>query len=303
MAGKPRHWGAILNRVLIYFFAFLVAVIFLAPFGWMVIASLQKEADLLAVPPHIIPKDPTLITYQKLLRGERLENEKHAEGVRTYSVPREAKLFPKALSNSFIVSASTTILCLIVGSLSAYSMARLNFTGGKVLLLVILATRMIPGLTLIIPFFLLGKTLGLLDSKIALIIVYSTFTLPYTIWILKAFFETIPPDLEDAARVDGCTRFQAFWRIILPVAQSGLVGAAIFIFMLAWNEFFFALILTNTESAFTVPVISGMFATELDIDYSLMITSGVLAVIPPVLFTFVFQRFIITGLTAGSVKG
>ena len=303
MPGKPRSLNKLLNRGIIYVCAIIVALAFLAPFGWLVIASLQKEADLLSVPPHIIPKDPTLITYQKLLRGQRLEADMQAEGVRTYSVPREAKLFPTALGNSFIVSASTTILCLIVGSLSAYSMARLNFKGGSILLLVILATRMVPGLTLVIPFFLLGKSLGLLDSKIALIIVYSTFTLPYTIWILKAFFETIPPDIEDAARIDGCTRFQAFWRIILPVAQSGLVGAAIFIFMLAWNEFFFALILTNTESAFTVPVISGMFATELDIDYSLMLTSGVLAVIPPVLFTFIFQRFIITGLAAGSVKG
>ena len=294
-----RFWSQVLKYVL----AVLVLFVFAAPFGWLILASIQVESELLSVPPKLVPEDPTLITYEKLLRGERLENESTEASVRTYSVPREAKLFPVAVFNSLVVSVSTMLICLVVGSLSAYSMARLHFRGSRTVLLTIVATRMIPALTLVIPFFLLANSLSMLDRKITLVIVYTTFTLPYTIWVLKSFFETIPPDLEDSARVDGCTRIQALYRVILPVSQSGLVGAGIFVLMLAWNEFFYALTLTNSEDAFTVPVVSGMFATELDIDYSLMITSGVLAVVPPVLITLVFQRFILKGLTAGSLKG
>jgi len=289
--------------LVVYFFAIIIGLFFLSPIAWLISASLQKETDLLSVPPSFIPREPSFDSYEKLLAGKNFETKAKEAGVRSYSIPNEAKLYPGSLRNSFIISTSTTLICLFIGSLTAYTITRLNFKLRNVLFFGILGTRMIPAIALIIPFFLLAKKLGMIDSKIWLIIVYCSFTLPYVTWMLRSFFDSIPRDLEEAARIDGCSRVGTIWRIIYPMILPGLVAAGIFAFMQTWNEFFYALIMTNTGNAFTVPVISGMFATELDIDYTLMITSGVLTIIPPLVFTFVFQRFIVGGLTAGSVKG
>ena len=289
---------------MVYVFALVTALLFLSPVVWLVSASLQKERDLLVIPPRFIPEDLSTEAYLKLLAADYYENTKATdEGVRSYSVPNQAKLYPGALLNSFVVSASTTLICLLIGSLTAYTITRLKFKGRTTLFFGILACRMVPALALVIPFFMLARTLGLIDRKIWLIVVYCSFALPYVIWMLKGFFDAVPRELEESARIDGCSRVGTIWRIIYPIILPGLVAAGIFAFMQTWNEFFYALIMTDTGRAFTVPVISGMFASELDIDYTLMITSGVLTMLPPIIFTFVFQRFIISGLTAGSVKG
>ena len=292
------------RNLMVYFFALVTAFLFVSPVIWLVSASLQKESDLLAVPPRFIPENPSGESYLKLLASEYYEKTKASDsGVRSYSVPNQAKLYPGALLNSFVVSASTTLICLLIGSMTAYSITRLQFRGRSTIFFGILASRMVPSLALVIPFFMIARTLGMIDRKIWLILVYSSFTLPYVVWMLKGFFEAVPRDLEEAARIDGCSRVSTIWRIIYPMIVPGLVAAGIFAFMQTWNEFFYALIMTDSGRAFTVPVISGMFASELDIDYTLMITSGVLTMIPPIVFTFVFQRFILSGLTAGAVKG
>jgi len=292
-----------MKKIYIYVFAVIVFFIFTAPLLWLIICSLQNDANLLSVPPNILPKDPTLINYYQLLLGRNPEGITDEIGIKSYSVPREAKIFPQAILNSFIVGIGTTLLCLASGTFSAYALARLKFIGSRKYLFLVLATRMIPGLTLAIPFFLIAKSYGLIDKKITLIIINASFTLPYTIWLLKGFFEAIPRDIEDAARVDGCTKFQTIYKIILPLSKPGLVGTGIFAFMLSWNEFFYALLLTNTEKSFTIPIVLSMFGTELDINYSLMITAGVVAIIPPILFTLIFQKYIVEGITAGSIKG
>ena len=292
------------RTLMVYFFALVTAFFFVSPVIWLVSASLQKESDLLAVPPRFIPENPSAESYLKLLASEYYEKTKASDsGVRSYSVPNQAKLYPGALLNSFVVSASTTLICLLIGSMTAYSITRLKFRGRSTIFFGILASRMVPSLALVIPFFMIARSLGMIDRKIWLILVYSSFTLPYVVWMLKGFFDAVPRDLEEAARIDGCSRVSTIWRIIYPMIVPGLVAAGIFAFMQTWNEFFYALIMTDSGRAFTVPVISGMFASELDIDYTLMITSGVLSMIPPIVFTFVFQRFILSGLTAGAVKG
>ena len=289
---------------MVYFFALVTAFLFVSPVIWLVSASLQIESDLLSVPPRFIPENPSGESYLKLLASEYYEQTKASDsGVRSYSVPNQAKLYPGALLNSFVVSTSTTLICLLIGSMTAYSITRLKFRGRSTIFFGILASRMVPSLALVIPFFMIARTLGMIDRKIWLILVYSSFTLPYVVWMLKGFFDAVPRDLEEAARIDGCSRVSTIWRIIYPMIVPGLVAAGIFAFMQTWNEFFYALIMTDSGRAFTVPVISGMFASELDIDYTLMITSGVLTMIPPIVFTFVFQRFILSGLTAGAVKG
>lgn len=292
------------KKIMIYFFAILVALFFISPVSWLISASFQKESDLLKIPPRFIPKSPSGESYLKLLASDFYEKTKSDdEGVRSYSVPNQAKLFPGALLNSLIISVSTTLICLITGSLTAYTITRLKFKGRNLLFFGILGSRMVPSLALVIPFFMLANKLGLIDKKSWLILVYCSFTLPYVIWMLRGFFDSIPRDLEDAARIDGCTRVGTIFKIIYPMIFPGLIAAGIFSFMQTWNEFFYALIMTNTGKAFTVPVVSGMFASELDIDYTLMITSGVLTMIPPIIFTFIFQKYILSGLTSGGVKG
>jgi multiple sugar transport system permease protein len=167
----------------------------------------------------------------------------------------------------------------------------------------ILGTRMIPEISLVIPLYLFATRVGLFNSPGILIITYLSFALPFAIWLMAAFFDTIPVELEDAARIDGCNRLETLWRIIMPISAPGLVSTGLFVFLTAWDEFFFALILTSTVSAKTVPVAIAEFTGRYVVDVGGMMTGGVLAAIPPVLLSLIFQRYIVGGLTAGAVKG
>ena len=166
-----------------------------------------------------------------------------------------------------------------------------------------LGSRMVPGIVLIVPLYLTIKTYGLLDDVMALIVTYLTFTLPFTIWLLKSYFQGIPRELEEAALVDGCTWPKMVLRVLLPAAMPGLTAAAMFAFMTAWNDYLFAVILTSTMASKTVPVVVAGFATDVTTERTLMAAGGVLAVIPPLVLAFIFQRLIVQGLTAGAVKG
>jgi multiple sugar transport system permease protein len=166
-----------------------------------------------------------------------------------------------------------------------------------------LFSRMLPGLSLIIPMYLVIRALGLLDTLPGLILPYTALTLPFTIWILRSYFMTIPRELEDAARVDRCNWLNMMWRVFLPVAAPGLIASAMFSFMAAWKEFLFALIFSSSMAAKTVPVIVAEFNDPQVVPRTIMTASGVVAVIPPLILAVIFQRLIIQGLVAGSVKG
>jgi len=292
-----------LNRVVIYLAAILIALYCVGPLYWIVVSSFQSTAELFKVPPNWVPKDPTLVNYIKIFTGKAPKQAMEGGAAVEYAVPREARIFPRAILNSVIVAIGTLMVCLFVGTPSAYALARLKFAGNAQLMFLILGVRMIPGLALIIPIYLMAKYFKMLDNVITLIIFNSAFSLPYTIWLLRAYFETIPVDLEDAAKLDGCSVTQTIKQIILPLSKPGLIGAGLFAFMLSWGEFFYALILTNSERAFTAPVVTSMFATEVDINYALMNTAAVLAVIPSLAFALVFQKYITQGLLSGAVKG
>ena len=168
----------------------------------------------------------------------------------------------------------------------------------------LMLTRMTPSLALILPFFIVFRTLDLIDTRTALVIAYCSLILPLSTWIMKGYFEGLPPNLEKAALVDGCTRLQAIRKIILPVARPGLVGAGIFCFLVSWNEFIFALILTGSPKAQTIPVIIAGFLVQLRFyDYGPMFAASVLAVIPPVVIALAFQRYLVRGMLSGSLKG
>lgn len=280
------------RKIVLYTLALVFAIYIVAPFYWIVATSFMHEKDALSVPPQWIPQDPTLENYASFV---------NPEGSLVGS--RAAENMPHSLANSAIVATATALLNLALGIFAAYSFARLKFRGSQTMMMVYLATRMVPGVAIIIPFYLVMRTLGLLDTYLALIISYTTFALPFTVWILKDYFRSIPRELEDAARVDRCSWLRMMWSVFLPIAAPGLVTAAIFAFMTAWNEFMFALFLTSTIRAQTVPVIAANFATDLNVQFTVMAAAGVVAVVPPLIMVLIFQRLIVRGLAAGSVKG
>ncbi|MEV0307967.1 carbohydrate ABC transporter permease [Nonomuraea fuscirosea] len=282
------------KKIVLYVLAVAFALYLALPFYWIVAMSFMREVDAISVPPHWIPNPATLENYlgfvnpneaQQLVGGRAIDET------------------PYSLRNSLIVATSTAVLNLVLATFAAYSFSRLKFRGSQVLLVLYLLTRMVPGIAIIIPFYLLMRTFGLLDTYLALILSYTTFALPITIWILKDFFRSVPRELEEAARVDRCGWFRTMWSVFLPVAAPGLVAAAVFAFMTAWNEFMFALFLTSTEAAKTIPVVAANFATDFNTQFTVMAAAGVLAVVPPLVLALLFQRKLVQGMAAGSVKG
>lgn len=276
-------------KILIYILVIIIFIFTIAPFSWLIISSISTKTELLSTPPHWIPHSPTLKSYKAIFFG----------GPTTI---RAARYFKNALINSVIIAGSVTVLCLVIGSMASYSFARLKFRGRQSLLLLMLTTQMIPAVGIIIPLYIVMMNLHLLDTHLGLFIAYSSFILPLMIWIMMGYFQTIPIDIEDAARIDGCSRIGALVRVVLPLIAPGLAAAGVFAFIIAWNEFFLALILTSI-SAKTLPVLISEFSTKFGADYVMMSTGGVLASLPPVVLALIFQKFIIKGLTGGAVKG
>lgn len=260
------------------------------PVLWLVFASISTRKELLQVPPNFFPKLPTLQNYINIFNPSS-------------STSEVSRTFLLTMRNSLLVAVCVTIIALLVGSLAAYALARLKFPFRRGVLMGILGTRMIPEISLVIPLYILASRLNLTNKPIVLIVTYLSFALPFAIWIMTGFFETIPVELEDAARVDGCNRLQILYKIVLPISAPGLISTGLFVFLSAWDEFFFALIFTSTVSAKTVPVAIAEFTGRYAVDITAMMAGGVLAAIPPVILALIFQRYIISGLTAGAVKG
>lgn len=290
----PLRYRVPWKKIVLYLLAFGFALYLVLPFYWIVAMSFMHEVDAIAVPPQWIPADPTLENYLGFI---------HPSESQELVGSRANEETPYSLRNSLIVATSTAVLNLALATFAAYSFSRLKFRGSQVLLVLYLVTRMVPGIAIIIPFYLLMRRFGLLDTYLALILSYTTFALPITIWILKDFFRSVPRELEEAARVDRCGWFRTMWSVFLPVAAPGLVAAAVFAFMTAWNEFMFALFLTSTKAAKTIPVVAANFATDFNTQFTVMAAAGVLAVIPPLLLALIFQRKLVQGMAAGSVKG
>jgi multiple sugar transport system permease protein len=267
----------------------LIAFIYF-PILWLLSASISTRSELLAVPTHWIPQNPTFKNYLDIF----FPSASSSEISRTMAI---------TLVNSFKVASAVTVICLAVGALAAYALVRISFRLNQTVLLGILGTRMIPEISLVVPLFILASRFRLVDRPIVLIITYLTFSLPFAIWLMAAFFQTIPIELEEAARIDGCSRLEILFRIIMPISAPGLISTGLFVFLLAWDEFFYALIFTNSLAAKTAPVAISEFVGRYVTDINAMMAGGVLAAIPPVLLALLFQRYILSGLTAGAVKG
>ncbi|GAA1970704.1 carbohydrate ABC transporter permease [Amycolatopsis minnesotensis] len=294
MTAVPLRYRVPWKRIVVYLVAAAFALYLVLPFYWIFAMSFMREVDAVSVPPEWIPSHPTLDNYLSFFRPDSAQ---------ALVGGRAIKETPYALGNSLIVASATALLNLVLAVPAAYSFSRLKFRGGKGLLMLYLVTRMVPTIAILIPFYLMMRSLGLLDNYGSLILSYLTFSLPVTIWVLKDFFRAVPRELEDAARVDRCGWFRTMWSVFLPVAAPGLVAAAVFAFMTAWNEFMFALFMTSTEAAKTMPVVAANFATDMNTQFTLMAAAGVVAVLPPLVLVLIFQRLIVRGMAAGSVKG
>jgi multiple sugar transport system permease protein len=243
------------------------------------ITSLKTEVDAFTFPPKWIFK-PILTNYSDIF---------------------QTSPFLRYFFNSLLVAAANTSLCLLLGSLAAYGLARFRFRGADNLAFWILSLRMMPPVAAIIPIYILMKNLHWLDTPWALITVYLTFNLPFVIWMMKGFFEDIPREIEESALVDGCSELGIFFRIATPLVTPGLAATAIIIFIFAWNEFLFALILTGTK-AVTLPVGILGYMKETGINWGYMTAGGILSLIPIIIFTSLSQRYLVKGLTLGALK-
>ncbi len=258
----------------------LIWLAFLFPLIWLIMMSLKTEVDMFAVPPLFI-FSPTLDNYQSTLATAN---------------------FQTAVRNSLIVTAVSVVASLILGSLAGYSLARYRSRFSEELALGLIIGRMIPPIVFVVPLFLLFNRLGLRNTHLGLILVYTAFNLPFVVWMLRSFFEEVPIDLEQSAMIDGATRLRAFWTVTLPLAAAGFAATAVFVAIAAWSEFLFALILTGPDTS-TLPVYLAAFVSDRDINWGGVASTGVLVILPLVVLGMLVQRNLIKGLTMGAMKG
>jgi len=269
---------------------FILIASILLPILALLLGALQTERDLFANVPHLWPHRFTLVNIQTLLHG-------HLSG---FTATRN---FPAAFLHSLIVAAGTTVVGVSAGTLSAYAIARLMRRAAGPILVMLLATRMVPVVVLIIPLFVLLKDASLLNTFQGLILAESGFVLPYAIWILISHFASLPSELEDAARADGCTRFAAFWRVMLPLSTPGVAACAVVVFLITWNDLLLPLILGSADQTMTLPVFISSFITDRSLSYTVVYAAGLLTMVPTILAIVILQRFVVRGLTAGAIKG
>lgn len=270
--------------------AVVMAIVILLPFAWLIISSISPATDLVSVNVHWWPSHPTLARYTAIFTSS-------AGG------DNVAANFRLAMVNSLIVASGTTIISLTVGAIGGYAFARLRFRLRRTSLFAFLAIYMLPPIALVIPLYLALANLQLLDTKTGLIVTYCSIVTPFCLWTMSNYYLSLPPDLEEAARVDGCSRMGALVRIILPLSRPGLLTTAMFGFLLAWDEFLYSLIFTSTTNAKTIPVAIAEFTGKYSSDFGLIAAGGVLAAVPPVLLALAAQRYIVGGLSSGAVKG
>ncbi|SEF06696.1 carbohydrate ABC transporter membrane protein 2, CUT1 family [Rhizobiales bacterium GAS188] len=258
----------------------LFVVFVLVPLYWVFITSIKPSSDYLTVPPVWFPAEPTIVHYTAALFSYR--------GL-------------QGLMNSLIVASAATVLSAVMGTMMAYSLARFN-TGGQHLAFWVLSQRFLPPVAIVLPIFLLFRGWGLYDTHFGLIIAYTFMTLPLSVWMMYAYFRQLPRSLEDAALVDGLSRWQAFWMVAVPLAAPGVAAAAVFVFIAVWTEFFFALILTS-RYAFTLPTIFRAFLGFQGAQYGEACALATTSLVPSIFLGMLVQRHLVRGLTLGALRG
>lgn len=278
---------------LIYAALIATTVVFLFPLYWIVGMSLKTRLQIFAEPPLWLWQ-PTLENYRNVLQ---IGVDKLITNQNTSSAD-----FTLYFVNSVLISLGSVLLSLVVGVPAAYAFARFRFLGSTQIFFSFLVLRMLPPVAVLIPMYVIMRGTGMLNTHIGLILAYTTFSLPLVVWVMRGFFEELPRELEECAELDGCSRFGAFVRIILPLARPGLVAATIFSLVLSWNDFVFAAVLASKRTQ-TLPVMMASFTTDVGIAWGEMAASAVLVILPVAVFSVLAQKHLVAGLSSGTVKG
>ena len=263
------------RQVLFNLFAWAVVLLIAFPLFWMIVTSLKLESELFTRPPTFFPSHYTLENYERLLFDTH---------------------FPVFFMNSSIVALGTTILVIVVATLGAYSLVTFRYRGRRLLAQAVLFTYLLPSVILVIPLYMVMARLGLVNSLLGLVICYATFALPFALWLLRSFMAAIPIDLESAAMIDGASRIRAFIDVILPQALPGIISTALFTFIVAWNEYLFAMVLINRQLSMTLPV--GILSHNIN-----QMTASVVMSVPLIIAFSFLQKHLTRGFGAGAVKG
>ena len=267
---------------------FLVVLTLFAilPMVWMFLTSIKSQFAAVQYPPEWLPRNPTLIEYIRLLSP-------------TNDTGRD---FLRYMANSIGVSVATTVLGVVVAVPAAYAFSRFRFPGRNLLFYSVLLRNMFPAVVFLMPLFIMMRWLGLVNTLASLVLTYLTFGLPLSIWLLKGFYDNIPPQLEQAARIDGATRFQAFLHIVMPLSTPGIVATAIYSFILAWNEYVYALTFINDKARMTLPIGLQRFFAEYSTNWPGLMAASFIMSVPVVVMFLVLQRYFVRALTEGAVK-
>lgn len=267
---------------------FVAMLVLVLPGAWVVLTAFRPNIEILARPAVWIPQVLTLHNFL---------------GIFGFLETQPGLPVGLYFRNSLVISITSTIVAIAIGMMGGYAFARYSFRGKATLFLGFMLSRTVPGVALSLPLFILWARLGLIDTSFGMILVYLAVNIPFTIWLTDGFFRQIPVDLSEAAQIDGCTRWQAFWKVEFPLAKSGLASAAIFAFLTSWNEYALASQLTRTTASKTMPVGLMDFTAQFTVDWTGMSAMAVLIIIPALVLTFIVQKHLIAGLTFGGVKG
>lgn len=271
------------RRILFNLFAWSVVFVIAFPLFWMVLTSLKPQSELFLIPPTFLPSEVTFEHYWRLL---------------------EETPFLTYMRNSIILAVGTTVVVIVIATLGAHSLVRFSYPGRERLAQLVLFTYLLPSVVLIIPLYFLMIWIGLANTLMSLVVAYTTFALPYALWLLRSFMAAIPDDLEAAALVDGASRMEAFFDVILPQALPGIISTALFTSILAWNEYLYALVLVNTDEA--RPLTTGVMSiliTSFNIEWSLLMAASVMMSVPLIVVFVFLQKYLTRGFGAGAVKG
>lgn len=278
---QKKDFKYFVKRFFTLYLPLIVILLFLLfPFYWTLVTSLKSSDEIFGAITYW-PKNLTLDSYRKLFTSFD---------------------FLKYMKSSFIVAGGTTLVALLVSTLAAYSFSRFEFKGKKVLMTLMLTNNMFPTALLLIPLYTIMRSLGLLYSPLSLVVAYTTFTIPFSVWLLIGYMNDVPKDMEEAALIDGATKLKAFIKVVLPTLLPAIIATGVYVFMTAWNEYTFAVMFTN-ESSRTIPVALKGLVGQLGVEWDLITAGGIITVIPIIIMFFFVQKRLVEGLTSGAVKG
>jgi multiple sugar transport system permease protein len=282
-----------LGRAVLYVLAVALTLYVIGPFLWLVSASLQTDVALFRQPPEWVPDPVLLDNYRYVFTGE-LPREQGIGAVAAFT--QEARRIPRSLGNSFVVALAVLAVNMVLATVASYTFARERFRGRQAAFLFILASRLLPPVAVAIPIYQILQRSDLIDTRLGVILVHSAFTLPFSIWVLTLYFRALPRELEEASLVDGSGRLRALLWITIPLAAPGLAAVAAFSFLFSYNEFLFALLITQSPETKTIPVAIASIAQNPDASYSLIAVGVMLAIIAPLTLALVFRGYIARGL-------